>query len=108
MSIVDVEKVDGIGLDNNEKDIVLLITDHLDWLNEYEHLMQLQNKINSYISFIESEQYAEIYPNYQFTSIRIEIHFRYEPTHNCINFIDVVNKQLNEKKIVIKCIMANQ
>lgn len=102
MSVLDVEKVDGIGIDANGKELALLVTDHLDWSNEYEHLIQLQNKINSYINFIESEQYADVYSNYQFTSFRIEIHFKSEPIQNCIKFINTVNKQLQEANITIK------
>ena len=33
MSVVDVEKVDGIGIDANEEELALLVTDHLDWSN---------------------------------------------------------------------------
>lgn len=77
MSIVDENKVDGIGISKDGEKLMLLITDHLDWTNEYEHLTLLQSKINAYISFLESEQYKEIYPGKQFTSYCIEIHFKY-------------------------------
>jgi hypothetical protein len=78
MSIVDVNKIDGIAIDSNDNSkLMLLITDHLDWIEEYEHLFQLQNKINAYINFLESEQYRDIYPEKQFTTYCIEIHFKY-------------------------------
>jgi len=66
MSVVDINKVDGIGISKDGNKLMLLITDHLDWTNEYEHIIHLQNKINAYINFLETEQYKEVYPNKQF------------------------------------------
>ena len=50
MSVVESGVVDGIGLADNET-MKMLITDHLDWQDEYQHLLMLQEKINSYIGF---------------------------------------------------------
>ena len=41
MSIIETEKVDGVGIDENGISLALLISDHLDWENEYVHLSQL-------------------------------------------------------------------
>lgn len=101
MSVIDTDKVDGIGISRDGQKLVLLITDHLDWSNEYEHLIQLQKKLNSYIAFLESQQYEGIYPDGKFSSFCIEVHFMYEPTANCFKFIDVVKKQLADQNISI-------
>ena len=42
MSVVDINKVDGIGISKDGNKLMLLITDHLDWTNEYEHIIHLQ------------------------------------------------------------------
>ena len=42
MSVVDSMVIDGIALTEDKNGIVLLITDHLDWSEEYQHLMILQ------------------------------------------------------------------
>ena len=57
MSVVDSTVVDGIALTEDKNGIVLLITDHLDWSEEYQHLMTLQEKINTYLGFLEEKQY---------------------------------------------------
>lgn len=101
MSVIDLDKVDGIGIHNDGTLLAMLISDHLDWRNEYNHLTQLQKKINTYISFIESKQYEEIYPEQKFKSFQIEIHFQYEPIQICLKLIDTVNKQLQDKQIVV-------
>ena len=56
MSVVDNKMVDGAGL-TDDKGIILLITDHVDWSDEYQHLVMLQEKINAYITFLEEKQY---------------------------------------------------
>lgn len=50
MSIVDNKTVDGIALTDDNNGIILLIADHMDWRDEYQHLVMLQEKINVYIS----------------------------------------------------------
>ena len=70
--------------------------------NEFEHLKILQDKINAYVAFIESEQYDEIYPNADFKMAMIEIHFKYDITDNCQKFLQVVQDQLGRIGIKIK------
>ena len=50
MSIVDNKTVDGIALTDDNNGIILLIADHMDWRDEYQHLVMLQEKINVYIT----------------------------------------------------------
>lgn len=66
MSIVETKVVDIIAVPEWEPDnVVLVITDHLEWgdkAQEGEHLLLLQEKINTYIAFIESGELLESYP----------------------------------------------
>lgn len=38
MSVTEINSIDGIAKEKSNKELVLLITDHLDWENEYKHL----------------------------------------------------------------------
>ena len=105
MSVVDTNRIDGIGISKDGQKLILLITDHLDWSHEYEHLIQLQEKLNSNIAFLESQQYEEIYPNKRFSWFCIEIHFMYELTSNCMKFIDIIKKQLIGQNISIDVVV---
>lgn len=102
MSIIETDKIDGAGKSKEKKELMLLITDHLEWENEHEHLMILQNKINSYLGFIESKQYEEIYPNDTFEKYVIEIHFKNGMSENCFKFLDVVANQVEQFNIKIR------
>lgn len=101
MSILETNQIDAMGISKEGKGLRLMLADHLDWANEVEHLTLLQEKINSYIGFIESKQYLESYPNIAFEYFIIDVMFKYEATENCLKFIEVVNNQLREHNIQV-------
>lgn len=102
MSVVDNKTVDGIALTSDKNGIILLITDHLDWNDEYQHLMILQEKINAYIFFLEEKQYEDIYKGQNIVYGIIEIHFLYELTSNGEKFLQSVQNQVAELGIKIQ------
>jgi hypothetical protein len=60
MTVEDIDKVDFVSI--GAGDVLLTVSDHLDWdENEGEHLSVLQDKLNTYLEFIESGQiYAKV------------------------------------------------
>ena len=105
MSILETGAVDGIALDDDGK-LILMISDHLDWSNEYEHLMALQEKINAYIVFCEDAQYEKVYPDRQIRYAVFEINFEHEPTKNAVRFLNMVQDQVGELGIKITCYVS--
>lgn len=103
MSVLDKKTVDGMALDQDRNCLRLLISDHLDWSNEYNHLVALQEKINAYIDFCEERQYCQVYPNAMITYAVFEIHFQHEPTKRAWNFLEQVQRQVNEMGITLEC-----
>ena len=61
MSIEDPNVIDFVSLDQNGN-VFLTISDHLEWDADNEHLLLLQEKINSYLSSIESGDIYKKYP----------------------------------------------
>ena len=78
MSIEDKNLIDVISIDK-QGILVLTISDHLEWDDKNEHLLLLQDKINSYMDFIENGQLAESYPEKADKKIMIQIVFKYYP-----------------------------
>lgn len=105
MSVVDKDRVDGIAL-TEDKVIKLLITDHLGWEKEYEHLLVLQEKINSYLAFCESGQYKEIYPGCEVKNAIFEIHFLHEPTQNAYKFLGQLPAKAGELSAAVECAVS--
>ena len=102
MSVVDNKTVDGVALTYDKNGIVLLITDHVDWSDEYQHLVMLQEKINVYITFLEQKQYEEIYKGEEIAYGVIEIRFLHNLTINAKKFLQSVQNQVAELGIKIQ------
>jgi len=102
MSMLNTNIVDGIAIKGNNC-LVLLLTDSLNWKKEFEHLSALQDKINAYIAFCESKQYAKYFQSDLIENCIFEIHFLHEPTKNALKFLSQVQRQLAPEGIIIEC-----
>ncbi|WP_342715875.1 DUF6572 domain-containing protein [Bacillus paramycoides] len=86
MSLYELEKVDFMGYNQEEKIAYLVITDELDWTNEEKHIELLQEKINLYLSFIESDEVYERYPEVKGYGFVIKIFGKYLLLNGAKNF----------------------
>lgn len=87
MAIDNVEIIDLIGIDKRTDKVILTISDHLDWEDETSHILLLQDKINSYLRFIESGEIYESYPDAKNRAIVIQIVKKYSLTPKGEEFI---------------------
>lgn len=98
MAITEIDQVDAIGREGNN--LRLAIFDILDWKYEDMHLEMLQDKINSYLMFIESKQYIEKYGDGYERKI-IDIYFQHGITTNCVKLVNVISSQVKKNNIFI-------
>ena len=96
MSVEQTDKVDFISI-TDEGNIALTISDHLEWYSKNEHLLTLQNKINAYLNFIESEQIFEDYPNAKNRKLKISVSMKYEPTENSLQTLENFKNFISEQ-----------
>lgn len=74
MSIDNPDVVDAVGIDRETGEVILTISDHLEWEESYEeHSSRLKAKIGQYLNFIISGQLIEDYPDGAGRKIRIDI-----------------------------------
>lgn len=99
MSVIETDKIDAIGIINEEQRIYLTIVDSLVWDGENVHLFTLQEKINSYLFFIESGELAKAFPNEKNFDAVIELILKYAPTNEAITFFDKTIQILLDKGI---------
>jgi hypothetical protein len=92
MSIANADMIDFIGVDNITNRVVLTISDHLTWEEEEQHLLKIQDKINSYIAFIECGDLEKLYPTAITGNIDISIVHQYPMPESIevLNFLDAV------------------
>src|SRR5438067_87756 len=63
MSVEQSDTVDFMSMDDASGRVLLTISDHLDWdQHESAHLLMLQEKLNSYLRFIESGEINKKFP----------------------------------------------
>lgn len=100
MSVKEPDMVDGMGIDEKNNILVLMIADPYGFqIQEYEHLKAIQTKINNYVGYIESKGYRSAYGNREFDGFRIELVFKHQYTENGKMFLNAGKKQLKERNI---------
>jgi hypothetical protein len=82
MTVEDIKQIDFARLDEKANEVKLVISDHLGWerneLDEQgEHLLTLQEKLNSYLAFIESGEIYQKIPQAVGRSIVIQVVGKY-------------------------------
>ena len=96
MSVENVKIIDFVSIDLNG-DAILTISDHLEWDESNAHLPVLQNKINAYLSSIESGDIYEQYPNAKGRHIAINLVAKYAPNKTGEVFIQRVKNALADE-----------
>jgi hypothetical protein len=94
MAIDNLEIIDFVSIDRNDN-VVLTISDHLPWDNENTHLLILQNKLNVYLSAIESGDLLEKYPEAKGRQIIINVTAKYGPVKDANAFLGKARDFLN-------------
>ncbi|MGK3997188.1 DUF6572 domain-containing protein [Sorangium sp. So ce1024] len=102
MSIEQADVVDAIGIEVSSGKVILTIADHLDWEKEQEHLIALQDKINTYIAFIESGELHGAYPDSAGREPVIEIVMRLSPSLAGVAFLNQVRPILESSGIELR------
>lgn len=93
-TVEEINKIDAIGIDNKSNKVILKIFDHLDWQDEHDHLYLLQEKLNSYLRFLESEEVYEAYPAAKGLQLEVSIDFIIKPSANALRFLETASQTL--------------
>ncbi|CUB13664.1 hypothetical protein BN2127_JRS1_04973 [Bacillus cereus] len=96
MSLYELEKVDFMGYNQKEKIAYLVIADELDWTDEEKHIELLQERINLYLGFIESEEVYKRYPEIKGYNFVIKIYGKHRCTKWGKEFLEKVDEVLIE------------
>lgn len=102
MTIEQINEVDAIGIDNDSGRAVLTLVDHLDWSKLNDHLLLLQEKLNTYIRFIESGEITVSYPSAVGRPVLIDIVGKEAVPPEGLLFLDKVKKAIGVIGISIR------
>lgn len=100
MSLRNVNEIDGKEADLSGN-LIIYVSDDMEWKldDEKEHLLRLQDKLNTCLAYIQSGKYKEDYPKYNFKQAIIEIRFKYAITEHCKRYLRMVQSQVGEYAI---------
>ena len=98
VSVDETDKIDFLWKDELSGRVMLTITDHLDWKkkDEGEHLLLLQDKLNTYLYFVESGQLWEAKPEYKGLPVVIHVRAKYRLSKEAAKFYKTVEKGVAE------------
>ena len=88
MSIEQANVIDFMSIDPVSGSVILTATDHLEW-GSGEHLLQVQEKLNSYLAFVESGEIFESYPAAKGKPIKLDVVCQFEPNEEAIRFFSL-------------------
>jgi hypothetical protein len=103
MTIESTAVVDFIGVNKDTGRVVLTIVDHLEWSRDIEerHLKLLQDKINTYLRFIESGELISEYPDAKKRDVEISLVFKHEMSESGRFFFDEATRILADSQIIL-------
>ena len=96
MSVENSKVIDVVNIDLNG-DVIFTISDHLEWKDDNEHILLLQEKINAYLSAIESEDLYKQYPDAKGRHAIISVVAKYTPNEDGEIFIQRVKDALADE-----------
>jgi hypothetical protein len=100
MSIEQRSVVDAIGRDEVSGAVHLTIADHLPWNDE--HLIKLQDKLNTYLAFMESGEVYQAYPGAAGSQLEINAIFKYRPTVQASAFLEHASRAVTAAGFIFK------
>lgn len=88
MSVLDVDMVDYVYLDDDTQTPVLVVSDPLSWkpVEEQKHLEALREKLNAQIAFVETGQIEKVWPDYDGRQVKVEVVARHSLTEAAKEF----------------------
>jgi hypothetical protein len=101
MSVEDVGVIDFVAHDPGGE-VVLVMVEGREWDGSNERLFQLQEKINSYVSFACDGQLTEKYPELAGKPVRLELRCVGPPDPKTANFLDMVREKLEEEGLAFR------
>ncbi len=98
MSVLDIDVVDYVYLDDTTQTPVLVVSDPLTWKppEDEDHLEALREKLNAQIAFVETGQIRNVWPGYAGGLVRVEVVARYALNRAATEFYGLAERVMRE------------
>ncbi|MBK8545095.1 MAG: hypothetical protein IPL62_17070 [Caulobacteraceae bacterium] len=95
MTVENATTIDMIGIDPQSGQVVMGISDHLDWTHEEQHLALLEAKINTCLAAFQNGQIVEIVPEAKGRKPKVELILQFEPPPNVKAILSALEKKMD-------------
>jgi hypothetical protein len=96
--------LDAFAHDKRRDTLVLAMYETRPWTGDEAHILQLQEKLNAYASFILDGEMAESFPQFVGKPIEIQLRTRHQPDPLALGFLSQAKDQLSLQQITIETI----
>ena len=97
MTIEQSNTIDFVSFGDDTNEVILTIVDHLAWdENEKEHLLLLQDKLNSYLQFVEDEELYKHYPQVRGKDVVISLAAKFALSKQASDFVELAGTAIAE------------
>lgn len=100
--------IDVMGHDAVADEIVLIMKEPVSWDGSDARLHELQERFNSYVSFLLDGEFAEAHPELAGKSVRIEVHCAHMPDPRAIELLGMIHDQLAFQDIKMEVVVRNR
>jgi len=91
--------IDFVGYDPKTENLTLAMIEERTWDGSEERLLQLQEKINNYLSFVLDGQLARTYADYKNKKVLFQLNCSFPPDDRTLGFLDQVKNALDQYHI---------
>lgn len=91
--------IDFVGYNPQTGAVTLAMIEERDWDGSEERLLQLQEKVNNYLSFVLDGQFARTYSDYQNKQLVFQLNCTFPPDAGTLAFLDQVKNALAQYQI---------
>jgi hypothetical protein len=96
--------LDAFAHDKRRDILVLAMYETRPWTGEEAHILQLQEKLNAYASFILDGEMAESFPQFVGKPVEVQLRTRHQPDPLTLGFLNQAKDQLSLQQITIETI----
>jgi hypothetical protein len=99
--------IDLFAVDQKSGDVLLIMNESRPWTGGDEQLHELQEKFNTYASFILDGEMTEAHPELKGRTARIELRCQHLPGDEAVALLQAIRDQLELQAIKLEVVVGN-
>ena len=103
MTVEQTKVIDIISLDKQTGQVILTVSDHLEWKDSTRHQEILQAKLNAYLAFVESGEILTKYPDAMERTILLKVVLKFKPDPEGLAFLHRAEKVVEKAGFSLMC-----